>query len=101
MRRESSLDAARTVLVTGGAGFISSTTISASWTTSRRAAGSTSTTTLHDDTTLHVGDVRDEVTLREAMADVDIVFHQAAEVSVDRCIEAPRETHAINVGGRS
>jgi UDP-glucose 4-epimerase len=34
------------------------------------------------------------------MTDVIFVFHQAAEVRVDRSIEAPEETHADNVAGR-
>lgn len=43
------------------------------------------------------GDVRDERRLREAMAGVDCVFHQAAVVSVERSVEAPEETHEVNV----
>ncbi|WP_114576075.1 NAD-dependent epimerase/dehydratase family protein [Saliphagus sp. LR7] len=43
------------------------------------------------------GDVRDPDRLREAMAGVDCVFHQAAVVSVERSVEAPEETHGVNV----
>jgi len=91
------------ILVTGGAGFIGSHLVDAlvadnevrvldDLSTGRREY-------VHEDATLHAGDVRDEAAVREAMAGVDIVFHQAAEVSVDRSIEAPGETHAVNVGG--
>lgn len=92
-----------TVLVTGGAGFVGSHLVEAlvgdnevrvldDLSSGREAY-------VHDDATLIVGDVRDEGTVREAMAGVDTVFHQAAIVSVDRSIEAPGPTHAVNVGG--
>lgn len=45
------------------------------------------------------GDVRDEDALREALRDVDIVFHCAAQVSVERSVEDPLETAKINIGG--
>lgn len=92
-----------TILVTGGAGFIGSHIVETlvgdndvrvldDLSTGHRAY-------VHDDATLHVGDVRDDATVREAMDGVDVVFHQAALVSVDRSIEAPGESHAINVDG--
>ena len=92
-----------TVLVTGGAGFIGSHLVDRfvadaevrvldDLSTGRREH-------VHADATLHVGDVRDEDVVREAMAGVDVVFHQAAIVSVDRSVEVPDETHAVNVSG--
>ena len=33
------------------------------------------------------------------MAGIDVVFHHAAAVSVDRSVEVPDETHAVNVSG--
>jgi UDP-glucose 4-epimerase len=45
------------------------------------------------------GDVRDDAAVRRAMSDVDIVFHQAANISVDRSVAAPIESHEINVDG--
>lgn len=93
----------RTVLITGGAGFIGS----------RLAA------TLADDTDVRVlddfstgstravpetaelveGDVRDRETVADSMADVDVVFHEAANPSVERSVEAPLESHSRNVAG--
>jgi len=42
------------------------------------------------------GDVRDFDMLGEVMSDVDVVFHQAAEVSVPRSVEDPLETAMVN-----
>jgi len=92
-----------TVLVTGGAGFIGSHLVETladhaevrvldNLSTGRRED-------VHADASLHVGDVRNEDTVREAMAGVDVVFHQAAVVSVDRSVKAPHETNAVNVDG--
>jgi UDP-glucose 4-epimerase len=45
------------------------------------------------------GDVRDEETLRRAVRDVEIIFHQAAVASVPRSIAEPKLTHDINLTG--
>lgn len=45
------------------------------------------------------GDIRDPDRVREALAGVDYVFHQAAIVSVQRSMADPVETHKVNVGG--
>ena len=42
------------------------------------------------------GDVRDFNALQEVMSEVEVVFHQAAEVSVPRSIEDPVETAIVN-----
>lgn len=42
-------------------------------------------------------DIREADLVAEAMVCVDIVFHEAAVVSVERSIEAPRETNSVNV----
>ncbi|MFQ6127717.1 MAG: SDR family oxidoreductase [Thermoplasmata archaeon] len=44
-------------------------------------------------------DIRDNKTLREVLRDVDVVFHCAAQVSVEKSVENPLETNEINVEG--
>jgi UDP-glucose 4-epimerase len=45
------------------------------------------------------GDVRDPEAVRQATDGCEIVYHQAAEVSVQRSIADPRTTYDVNVGG--
>ncbi len=45
------------------------------------------------------GDIRDAETVRSAMADCSLVFHQAAMGSVPRSVEMPVEYHEVNVTG--
>jgi UDP-glucose 4-epimerase len=45
------------------------------------------------------GDIRDPGAVREAVRDVEIVFHQAALGSVPRSVEDPRTTHEVNITG--
>ncbi|GGM65108.1 UDP-glucose 4-epimerase [Halarchaeum rubridurum] len=91
-----------TALVTGGAGFVGGHLARA---LCERGA------TVHvlddcstgapervpDAATLVEGDVRDDAAVREAMAGVDVVFHEAAIVSVERSVDDPEGTHAVNV----
>jgi nucleoside-diphosphate-sugar epimerase len=42
------------------------------------------------------GDVRDMATLQQVMSEVEVVFHQAAVVSVPQSIEDPMETGMVN-----
>lgn len=91
------------ILVTGGAGFIGSHLVDAlhpsndvrvldDFTTGRQEY-------LPDDITLIDESIRDKAAVAEAMSGVDLVYHQAAVVSVRRSVEAPLESHAINVDG--
>ena len=45
------------------------------------------------------GDVRDKEIVRKSTADIDFVFHLAAQIHVDRSITDPRETFEINALG--
>jgi nucleoside-diphosphate-sugar epimerase len=45
------------------------------------------------------GDINDEKKLKQAVAGVETVFHQAALPSVPRSVENPRETHEACVNG--
>ncbi|MDL5361193.1 NAD-dependent epimerase/dehydratase family protein [Halalkalicoccus sp. NIPERK01] len=89
------------VLVTGGAGFIGShltdalvsdhdVTVLDDFSSGRRA-------NVHPSARVVEGDVRDERRLDEVVGGADVVFHQAASVSVDRSVEDPTGSHAVNV----
>ncbi|WP_255171269.1 NAD-dependent epimerase/dehydratase family protein [Natrononativus amylolyticus] len=91
----------QTVLITGGAGFIgghladhlvsnNDVRIVDSFTTGSRANVPKETTCLD-------GDICDRKTIERATADVDLIFHEAALVSVQQSVEAPEKSHAINV----
>jgi len=90
----------RTVLVTGGAGFIGAHVAAA-------LAGDNDVRVLDDlstgrrenvpaGVTFIEGDVRDRDTLADAMAGVDCVFHLAAMVSVPRSVEYPDDCQSVN-----
>jgi CDP-paratose 2-epimerase len=49
--------------------------------------------------TVRQGDVRDAAAVREAMTDVDAVFHFAAQVAVTTSVDAPRHDFEVNLGG--
>jgi len=89
-----------TVLVTGGAGFIGSHIADALVDENdvrildNLSNGSRSN--LPDDATLIEGDIRDPVAVRTAMQDVDVVFHQAALISVPESIERPQASQQTN-----
>ncbi|WP_458205177.1 NAD-dependent epimerase/dehydratase family protein [Haladaptatus sp. NG-SE-30] len=93
----------QTVLVTGGAGFVGSHLAAA-------LVAENDVRIIDDlssgkrgnvpaDATLVDGDVRDPSAVREAMQGVDIVFHEAAMVSVERSVEHPLRSHAVTCDG--
>lgn len=95
------------VLVTGGAGFIGSHLVEAlirrgdrvrvfdNFSTGRRE----NVEHLLNDIELIEGDLRDFDAVRRAVAGVEVVFHQAALASVQRSVDDPMTTNAVNVTG--
>lgn len=91
----------QTILVTGGAGFIGSHLAAAlvddndvrifdSLTSGAR-------TNIPAGATLIEGDIRNSESLARAIEGVDLIFHKAALVSVQRSIEMPLTSHDVNV----
>jgi nucleoside-diphosphate-sugar epimerase len=95
------------VLVTGGAGFIGSHLVEALLRRGERVRVFDNFSTgrhenvkhLHDDIELIEGDLRDFDAVRRAVAGVEVVFHQAALASVQRSVDDPMTTNAVNVTG--
>lgn len=92
-----------TTLVTGGAGFIGSHIAEALLPRNEvRVVDDLSTgkrERVPDGARFIEGDVRDRDLLAQAISDVDVVFHQAALVSVDRSVSTPGECQSINAVG--
>lgn len=54
---------------------------------------------VRDDVEVVRADVRDEAAVRRAATGCEVIFHQAAEISVPRSIADPVATYAVNVMG--
>jgi UDP-glucose 4-epimerase len=91
---------ARRVLVTGGSGFIGGALVDSFRSEADvRILDVDPEGTPPDYVELIRGDVRDRETVDEAVAGVDVVFHQAALVSVAASVDDPVESHMINATG--
>jgi len=89
------------VVVTGGGGFVghhlvdalaayNDVTVLDDFSNGRRER-------LPEGVTVHEGDVCDPEAVTRAVEGADVVFHEAAVVSVERSVEDPEATHAVNV----
>jgi len=97
----------RRALVTGGAGFVGSHLVdgllAAGW--SVRVLDDLSTgdernlADVADRIEFVRGSVCDEQTTRQAMRDVEVVFHEAAVPSVPKSVAHPLLTHSVNLNG--
>lgn len=91
------------VLVTGGAGFVGSHLVDALVDANTvRVLDNLSSgdhEQVHERARFIEGDVCESSTLERAMANIDVVFHQAGQVSVESSITAPVRSQAVNVGG--
>ncbi len=96
-----------TYLVTGGAGFIGSHLVEALVATGAAVRVLDNFSTGHranlagclDRITLIEGDITDLKIVRDAVAGVDFVLHQAALPSVPRSVASPMESNNANVNG--
>jgi UDP-glucose 4-epimerase len=97
----------RTCLVTGGAGFIGSAIVRVLLEQGARVRvlDNLSTGSLENlpspknDLYVMEGDIRDTEQVAEAVANVDLIFHQAAFVSAPLSLEQPQTCFEINVRG--
>jgi UDP-glucose 4-epimerase len=92
--------AGKQVLVTGGSGFVGGALVeSLHGEADVRVLDVDPDPSLPDGVEFVEGDVRDRETVAAAAAGVDVIFHQAALVSVEASIARPVESHAINTAG--
>lgn len=91
----------QTILVTGGAGFIGSHLVDSLVSDNRvRVIDNFSTgsqNNINPEAEVIEADLRNEDATANALENVDLVFHQAAQVSVTRSIERPEESFSNNL----
>lgn len=95
------------ILVTGGCGFIGSHIVEALVREGHRVRVLDNLSSGHrknldavkNDVELIEGDIRDANAVASAMRDVNVVFHEAALVSVFDSVARPRDNHDINCTG--
>jgi UDP-glucose 4-epimerase len=95
------------VLVTGGAGFIGSHLVDGLVSSGYEVGVLDDFSTGEESNLaqvagqvkLHRGDIADQGFVRAILKDYDIVFHQAARVSVTRSVEDPIRTNRVNANG--
>jgi len=94
-------------LVTGGAGFIGSHLVDGLLSEGCQVTVLDNLSTGHignlehikDRITFYQGDIRDQEILFKAARDCDVIFHQAAEVSVPRTVDNPVDSAMVNEMG--
>jgi len=90
----------RDILVTGGAGFVGSHVADAllpeNDVTILDNLSSGKREYVPDGATLHEADIRDPGVLDDLTGSVDIVFHEAAIVSVEQSVDRPVDSHETN-----
>ncbi|MEK7482434.1 MAG: SDR family oxidoreductase [Patescibacteria group bacterium] len=92
------------VLVTGGAGFIGSNLVDALINEGHQARIIDNLSTgkkenLNPKADFFEADLRDYAKIRPVFEGVDFVFHEAALPRIQYCIEQPKESNDVNVGG--
>jgi UDP-glucose 4-epimerase len=97
----------RNYLVTGGAGFIGSHLVARLVSDGHSvrvlddfsAGKEENLAPLADQIEILRGDIREIEVVRDAVKDIDIVFHEAALGSVPRSVADPQSTHDVNITG--
>lgn len=91
----------KTILVTGGAGFVGSHLVDALVQKNNvRILDDFSTgkhSNINDDATLIEGDICNSETLRRATKNVDLIFHEAGVVSVQESVKDPIRANKVNL----